>query len=172
MKQCTELLKFIILLHMNRQEFHAARRKKLAELLKTKVDTAFEYYCSLTEEEKLISELEFARQLAKHMNLKISTARKYTGCIVLEYHVEFIKNKKSRASYGFAGKHHNAKTRAAISKATIESNHARAIKCKELGVNYRTYKQTASNNICADNAILKFCISKRINNITTNNIVI
>lgn len=158
---------------MNRQDFHKARRKKLAELLKNRIDAAFEYYCSLSDEEKLISELEFARKLAKHMNLKISTARKYTGCIVLEYLVEFCKNKKSRASYGFAGKHHNAKTRAAISKATTECNHARAIRCKELGVNYRTYKQDSDKQLSIDNnSLVNFCQSKRINNISNNNIIV
>lgn len=157
---------------MNMREFHDKRRKKLAELLKNRIDAAFEYYCSLSDEEKLISEVEFARQLAKHMNLKISTARKYTGCLVLEYHVEFCKNKKSRASYGFAGKHHNAKTRAAIRRSTIESNHARAIKCKELGVNYRTYKQDADKQLSIDNnSLVNFC-HRRINNITTNNNII
>lgn len=156
---------------MNMREFHDKRRKKLAAMMKNRIDAAFEFYCSLSDEEKLISEVEFARQLAKHMNLKISTARKYTGCLVLEYHVEFIKNKKSRASYGFAGKHHNAKTRAAISKATIESNHARAIKCKELGVNYRTYKQDADKQLCADNSLVNFC-HRRINNISNNNIIV
>lgn len=153
------------------REFHAKRRAKLAELLKNRIDAAYEFYCSLSDEEKLISEVEFARQLAKNMNLKISTARKYTGCLVLEYHVEFCKNKKSSASYGFAGKHHNAKTRAAISKATIESNHARAIKCKELGVNYRNYKQDADKQLCADNSLVNFC-HRRINTITNNNNII
>lgn len=84
---------------MNMKEFHAKRRAKLAELLKNKVDTAYEYYCSLTDEEKLISELEFARKLVKHMSMKISTARKYAGYLVAEYHVEFCKNKKSHPSY-------------------------------------------------------------------------
>lgn len=84
---------------MNRQEFLYKRRKKFEEIKKLIVDAAFEYYCSLTEEEKLISELEFARKLVKHMNLKISTARKYAGYLVAEYHVEFCKYKKRRPSY-------------------------------------------------------------------------
>lgn len=76
---------------------------------------------------------------------------------------------------GFAGKHHNAKTRAAISKATIEYNHARAIKCKEQGINYRNYKQDADQQLCVDNeSLVNFCKHKqhRINTITNDNIVI
>ena len=85
--------------YMNRQEFLDKRRKKFEELKKNIVDAAYEYYCSLTDEEKLISELEFARKLVKHMSMKISTARKYAGYLVLEYHVEFCKYKMRRPSY-------------------------------------------------------------------------
>lgn len=84
---------------MNRHEFIDKRRKKFEELKKLRVDSAYEFYCSLTDEEKQISELEFARKLVKHMGLKISTARKYTGYLVVEYHVEFFKYKMRRPSY-------------------------------------------------------------------------
>lgn len=76
---------------------------------------------------------------------------------------------------GFAGKHHNAKTRAAISEATKRYNKARAIKCKEQGVNYRTYKQDADKQLCVDNeSLVNFCKRKqqRINTIDNENIVI
>lgn len=75
---------------------------------------------------------------------------------------------------GFAGKHHNAKTRAAISKATKRYNKARAIKCKELGINYRNYKQDEDNKLSVDNSLVNFCKRKqqRINTIDNENIVI
>lgn len=85
--------------YMNRQEFLDKRRKKFEEIKKNKVDTAYELYLSLSDEEKQISELEFARKLVKHMSMKISTARKYAGYLVLEYHVEFCKYKMRRPSY-------------------------------------------------------------------------
>lgn len=160
---------------MNQQELLDKRRKKFEELKKLRVDAAYELYCSLSDEEKLISELEFARKLVKHMGLKISTARKYAGYLVVEYHVEFFKYKMRRPSFGFAGKHHNAKTRAAISEATKRYNKARAIKCKEQGVNYRTYKQDADQQLSVDNiALVNFCKRKqqRINTIDNENIVI
>lgn len=95
-QSCVKLLYFI---RMNQQEFLDKRRKKFEELKKLRVDAAYELYCSLSDEEKLISELEFARKLVKHMGMKISTARKYAGYLVLEYHVEFCKYKMRRPSY-------------------------------------------------------------------------
>ena len=76
---------------------------------------------------------------------------------------------------GFAGKHHNDKTRAAISVATKRYNKARAIKCKEQGINYRNYKQDADQQLSVDNiALVNFCKRKqqRINTIDNENIVI
>lgn len=56
---------------MNRLEYHNSRRKKFAELRKKRTDSAYEYYCSLSDEDKQISELAFARKIAAHMSISI-----------------------------------------------------------------------------------------------------
>ena len=132
---------------MNMQEYHNIRRKKFAELNKNRVDAAYEYYCSLSDEDKQISEFTFASLLAKHLCLSISSARMCTSNLIAEYNIEFCKNKTSVPSFGFAGHRHSAKSRAAIGKSTIERNKERVITCKEQGINYRNYKQDADKQI-------------------------
>lgn len=56
---------------MNRTEYHDKRRNKFAELHKNRVDAAYEYYCALSDEEKLISKLAFARKIAAHMSISM-----------------------------------------------------------------------------------------------------
>lgn len=124
---------------MNRIE----QRKHYADLMKNRTDAAYEYYCSLSDEEKQLSEFTFACQIAKHLGLSISIARRVTANLIAEYHVEFIKNKHKAMSYGFTGHHHSAKVRTAISISTSERNVERAVMCKEQGLNYRNYKQDA-----------------------------
>ncbi len=132
---------------MTRTEYHNIRRKKFAELAKNRVDDAYDFYCSLTDEEKQISKNAFASKLAKHLGLSHSVARKTTSNLIAEYQVEFCKNKTSNPSFGFAGHRHSAETRAAMSKAAIARNKARAIRCSEQGLNYRNYKQDAEKQI-------------------------
>ncbi len=132
---------------MNRTEYHNIRRKKFAELNKNRVDAAYEYYCSLSEEEKQIAEFTFASKLAKHLGLSLSIARNTTRNLIAEYQIEFCWRKPSNPSCGFTGKKHSAETRAAMSKAAIARNKARAIKCKEQGIRYRTYVQDAEKQI-------------------------
>ena len=152
---------------MTRTEYHARRRKKFAELNKNRVDAAYEYYCSLSDEDKQISEFVFACNLAKHLCISHGVARKTTSNLIAEYHVEFCKWKKRAQSFGFTGKTHSAETRAAMSKAAIARNKARAIKCKEQGVNYRTYRQDADKLIEVDN----FCNNTRIKTMSEKIIV-
>ena len=132
---------------MNMQEYHNIRRKKFAELGKNRVDSAYEYYCSLSDEDKQIAEFTFACNLAKHLCISHGVARSTTSNLIAEYQVEFCKYKTSNPSFGFTGKTHSAKARSAIRKSTIERNAARVIACKEQGVNYRTYAQDACKNI-------------------------
>lgn len=124
---------------MNRTE----QRKHYADLMKNRTDAAYEYYCSLSDEDKQLSEFTFACQIVKHLSLSISIARRVTANLIAEYHVEFCKNKHKAMSFGFTGHHHSAKVRTAISKATSERNVERAVMCKEQGLNYRNYKQDA-----------------------------
>jgi hypothetical protein len=129
------------------KEYHNSRRKKFAELKKKRVDAAYEYYCSLSEEDKQIAEFTFVRKLAKHLCISHGIARMCTTNLIAEYKVEFVRYKMSSHSRGFTGKKHSAETKAAIRKSTIERNKARVIMCKEQGLNYRHYKQDACKNI-------------------------
>lgn len=132
---------------MNMKEYHTTRRKKFAELNKNRVDATYEYYCSLSDEDKQIAEFTFACKLAKHLCVSISIARMCTTNLIAEYNIEFCKNKTSVPSCGFTGKTHSAKSRAAIAKSTIERNNDRVIMCSEQGINYRHYKQDADKRI-------------------------
>ena len=129
------------------KEYHTIRRKKFAELKKKRVDSAYEYYCSLSDEDKQIAEFTFACNLAKHLGLSIGIARMCTTNLIAEYNIAFCKNKTSNPSFGFTGKTHSDKARAAIRKSTIERNAARVIACKAQGINYRHYRQDADKRI-------------------------
>lgn len=132
---------------MTRADYHNLRRQKFAELRKNRVDSAYEYYCSLSDEDKNVAEFTFACKLAKNLCISMGVARHTTTALIDEYNIAFCKYKKSAPSFGFAGHSHSAKVREAISKSTIERNAARAIACKEKGINYRTFKQDADKNI-------------------------
>lgn len=153
---------------MNITEYHNLRRKKFAELCKNRVDSAYEYYRSLSDEEKQISEFTFASKLAKHMCISMGIARNVTSHLIAEYKIEFCKYKNSSHSCGFTGRSHSAKTREAIAKATIERNKARAIACKEQGTNYRNYKQEADSKI----EVVNFCNKARAKSISSDKIII
>jgi hypothetical protein len=153
---------------MTRTEYYNLRRKKFAKLKKNRVDAAYEYYCSLSEEEKLIAEFTFASKLAKHLGLSLGIARNTTSNLIAEYQIEFCKRKPSNPSFGFAGKKHSAETRAAMSKAAIARNKARAIRCSEQGIRYRTYVQDAEKQI----VVPDFFNSTRIETIDTDKIII
>jgi hypothetical protein len=84
---------------MNRADYHSARRKKFAELKKHRVDAAYEYYCSLSDEEKQIAEFTFSRKLAAHFGLSMGIARYTTTDLIDEYKVEFCKHKTSNPSF-------------------------------------------------------------------------
>ncbi len=84
---------------MNMKEYHTTRRKKFAELNKSRVDAAYEYYCSLSDEDKQIAEFTFACKLAKHLCVSISIARMCTTNLIAEYNIEFCKNKNKSNSF-------------------------------------------------------------------------
>ena len=153
---------------MNITEYHNLRRKKFAELCKSRVDEAYEYYCSLSDEDQQISEFTFASKLAKHMCISMGIARNVTSHLIAEYKVEFVKYKKSAPSLGFTGHSHSAKTRAIIAKSTIARNAARVLMCKEHGVNYRNYKQDADAQI----SVVNFCNNSRTKSIESDKIII
>ncbi len=153
---------------MTRTEYHNQRRKKFAELRKNRVDTAYEFYCSLSDEDKQIAEFTFACKLAAHMGVSMRIARHVTTTLIEEYKVEFVKHKRSAPSYGFTGHSHSAKTRAIISKTTTERNKKRAIMCKEQGMNYRHYKQEADAKI----EVADFGNNTRIKTISSDKIII
>lgn len=153
---------------MTRTEYHDKRRKKFAELCKSRVDAAYEYFCSLSDEEKLIAEFTFASKLAKHLGLSLGIARNTTSKLIAEYHIEFCKRKPSNPSCGFTGKKHSAETRAAMSKAAIARNKARAIRCKEQGIKYRNFRQDAEKQI----VVADFGNNTRIKSISSDKIII
>lgn len=157
---------------MNRSEYHSTRRKKFAELAKNRVDAAYEYYCSLSDEEKQISKHAFSRKLANHLNIGTGIARNVTNNLIAEYKVEFVKYKMSYHSRGFTGKKHSAETRAKISAASIKCNAARAIACKEQGINYRNFKQDADKQIDVANFSKTFNNNTRISSISSDKIII
>ena len=153
---------------MNMQEYHNIRRKKFAELCKKRVDTAYEYYCSLSDEDKQISKNAIARQLAKHFGLSVGIARNVTNNLIAEYKVEFVRYKMSSHSRGFTGHRHSAETRAKIAAASIKCNAARAIMCSEQGLNYRNYKQDADKQI----EVADFSNNTRIKTMLSDKIII
>ncbi len=65
---------------MTRLEYHAKRRKKFAELRKNRIDSAYEYYCSLSDEDQQISEFTFACKLAAHMSISMRCCSSYYYC--------------------------------------------------------------------------------------------
>lgn len=152
---------------MNRSEYHNIRRKKFAELAKNRVDAAYEFYCQLSDEEKQISKHAFSRKLANHLSIGTGIARNVTNNLIAEYKVEFVKYKMSSHSRGFTGKKHSAETRAKIAAASIKCNAARAIMCKEQGLNYRNYVKDADKNIDVND----FCKS-RVKAIDSSKIII
>ncbi len=154
--------------NMTRKEYHNLRRKKFAELRKNRVDAAYEFYCSLSDEDKQIAEFTFACKLAKHMSISMGIARHVTTTLIEEYNIEFCKHKKSAPSFGFTGRSHSAKVRAIISKSTRERNKARSIMCKEQGLNYRNYKQEADAKI----EVANFCNNTRKKTIMSDKIII
>lgn len=153
--------------HMNQIEYHSTRRKKYAELRKNRIDSAYEYYCQLSDEEKQISKHAFSRKLANHLSIGTGVARNVTNNLIAEYKVEFVKNKMSSHSRGFTGKKHSAETRAKIAAASIKCNAARAIKCKEQGINYRNYVKDADKQI----EVANFNINTRISSISDKIII-
>ena len=153
---------------MNMKEYHTTRRKKFAELNKHRVDAAFEYYCSLSDEDKQLSEFTFASKLAKHLCLSMGIARMCTSNLIAEYNIEFCKNKTSVPSFGFTGKTHSAKSRAAIAKSTIERNAVRVIACSEQGLNYRTCRQDSDNKI----EVANFSNNTRVKSISSDKIIV
>ena len=155
--------------NMTREKYHDERRKKFAELHKNRVDSAYEYYCSLSIEDKQISQHAFSRKLANHLSIGTGIARIVTNNLIAEYKVEFCKYKQnSSRSARFTGKKHSAETRAKIAKSTTERNKARAINCAEQGINYRHYKQDADKQI----EVANFCNNTRINSISSDKIII
>lgn len=70
--------------------------------------------------------------------------------------------------FGFTGHRHSAKARAVIAKSTIARNNARAIACKEQGINYRHFKQDADKQIDVAN----FNNNTRISSISSDKIII
>ena len=71
--------------NMTREKYHDERRKKFAELHKNRVDSALEYYCSLSDEDKLISKHAFSRKLANHLSIGTGVARNVTNNLIAEY---------------------------------------------------------------------------------------
>ena len=95
-------------------------------------------------------------------------ARMCTANLIAEYKVEFCKYKQnSSRSVRFTGHRHSAEARAKMAKSNIERNKARAIKCKEQGINYRSYAQDACKNI----DVKDFC-KARVKAIDSSKIII
>ena len=106
---------------MNRQEHFRQVKLRNAVELKNKVDTAFELYSELTEEEHCMMNLTaFCELLQARMSLPNWRAAYHVAKhLQMEYHVEFAKTSRCKV-VGFTGHKHSdeAKNKMSIAAST------------------------------------------------------
>ena len=103
---------------MNRQEHFRQVKLRNAVELKNKVDTAFELYSELTEEEHCTMNLTaFCELLQARMSLPNWRAAYHVAKhLQMEYHVEFAKTNRCNV-VGFTGHKHTAESKNKMSIA-------------------------------------------------------
>ena len=130
---------------MNRQEHFRQVKLRNAVELKNKVDTAFELYSAMTEEEHCTMNLTaFCEMLRARMSLPNWRAAYHVAKnMQMEYHVEFAKTSRCNV-VGFTGRHHSEESRKKMSIAAS---------ARQLGKKRGLYRKTIERhmqdvNIC------------------------
>ena len=144
---------------MNRQEHFRQVKLRNAVELKNKVDTAFELYSSMTEEEHCTMNLTaFCEMLQARMSLPNWRAAYHVAKhMQMEYHVEFAKTNRGKV-VGFTGHKHTAESKNKMSIATSAS---------QLGKKRGPYRKTVERN----ESPVNLCQFSRIN-IVSDKIII
>ena len=145
---------------MNRQEHFRQVKLRNAVELKNKVDTAFELYSELTEEEHCTMNLTaFCELLQARMSLpNWRAAYHVTKHLQMEYHVEFAKTSRCNV-VGFTGHKHSDESK---NKMSI------AASTRQLGKKRGPYRKTIERQ---ESAVA--CKFSRINTYTmSDNIII
>ena len=143
---------------MNRQEHFRQVKLRNAVELKNKVDTAFELYSELTEEEHCMMNLTaFCELLQARMSLPNWRAAYHVAKhLQMEYHVEFAKTSRCNV-VGFTGHKHSDESK---NKMSI------AASTRQLGKKRGPYRKTIERQ---ESAVA--CKFSRIN-IVSDNIII
>ena len=144
---------------MNRQEHFRQVKLRNAVELKNKVDTAFELYSAMTEEEHCTMNLTaFCEMLQTRMSLPNWRAAYHVAKqMQMEYHVEFAKTSRCKV-VGFTGHKHTAETKNKISIAT---------RTRQLGKKRGPYRKTVEQN----ESPVNLCQVSRINTVSDNIII-
>lgn len=135
-----------------RAQYFQTLKQRNAKELKNSVDTAYELYTSLSEEERYAMNLTaFCSLLQSHMSLQNwKAAYHVTKHMQLEYYVEFAKTCRS-TSRGFTGHKHTAESR---QKMSINTS------INQLGKKRGPYRKTVEKNLA--------CINDNLHNNTSH----
>ena len=144
---------------MNRQEHFRQVKLRNAVELKNKVDTAFELYSAMTEEEHCTMNLTaFCEMLQARMSLPNWRAAYHVAKhMQMEYHVEFAKTNRGKV-VGFTGHKHTAESKNKMSITTST---------RQLGKKRGPYRKTVERN----ESPVNLCQFSRIN-IVSDKIII
>lgn len=144
---------------MNRQEHFRQVKLRNAVELKAKVDTAFELYSEMTEEEHCTMNLTaFCTMLQARMSLSNWRAAYHVAKhMQIEYHVEFAKTSRCKV-VGFTGHKHTAEAK---NKMSI------AASTRQLGKKRGPYRKTVERN----ESPVNICQFSRINNLSDKIII-
>lgn len=147
-------------LNMTRAQYFKSLKQRNAIQRKNKLDTAFEIYSALTEEQHCTMNIsEFCDMLQSRMQLPNWRAA-YAVCknMQLEYHVEFANTSRT-TSRGFTGHKHTAESRQKMSIRTSINQ-----KGKRRGPYRKTVEKMMTND--------RICHFDRINNNMSSQIVV
>lgn len=145
---------------MNRAAYFNQKKLRNAVELKNKVDTAFELYSAMTEEEHCTMNLTaFCEMLRARMSLPNWRAAYHVAKhLQMEYHVEFAKTNRCKV-VGFTGHKHSdeAKNKMSIASST-----------RQLGKKRGPYRKTIERQ---ESAVINVRQFSRINNISDKIII-
>ena len=143
---------------MNRQEHFRQVKLRNAVELKNKVDTAFELYSAMTEEEHCTMNLTaFCEMLRARMSLPNWRAAYHVAKnMQMEYHVEFAKTSRCKV-VGFTGHKHSdeAKNKMSIAARVRQLG-------KKRGPYRKTVERTESPVVCQFSRTSTYNVSERI----------
>lgn len=144
---------------MNRQEHFRQVKLRNAVELKAKVDTAFEIYSSMTEEEHCMMNLTaFCTMIQSRMSLPNWKAAYHVAKhLQQEYHVEFAKTSRCKV-VGFTGHKHTDE---------VKNRMSIAASARQLGKKRGPYRKTVERNM----QDVKLCQFSHINTLSDRIIV-